>query len=241
MECYNFIKDEEQLLLFHSHLLSLKNDEVYYIMLGARRKYLTDEEKEPYNMNGSDMIKRVTVKNNSFEYFRKKVLELSAPIGTYTDKNGLELPEHSLTLYMTINPRDCRLASVNIIAKLAEKLHNKQPMNLEQFMYSEIHKSCNRKRFMDFDIDPNGSDNLQQIINDVKTILGKSSTIEIRTRTGAHILLDKHTIDKTVKNTFYKSIKQLSASLDGTIDFLSDAMVPIPGTTQGGTIPRLIL
>jgi hypothetical protein len=96
MECYDFLRDEAELERFYSTILpQLEKDEVFYLMLGARNKYLKEEEKGQYNMNGSDMIRRVTVRKNDFKEFKNKILDFCVPKGRYTDKNGNPLPEHS--------------------------------------------------------------------------------------------------------------------------------------------------
>jgi hypothetical protein len=240
MESYNFIKDESELKKFYDLLEPLNDNECRYLMISARKKYLKPEEKSLYNCNNSDMLMRVLIKKNGFDYFKRKVLSLCLPIGTFTDKNGKPFPSHIFTIYMTENARCMRKASVNVIKKLAEQLYNDQRINLEQFMMSEIHKSPSEKIYCDFDIDPKDNDNLDDIIKQVKYELRGCTTIDIKTHSGAHIMLNKNTIPNDIKNTFYRNIKKISESMNGCIDFLSDGMIPLPGTTHGNTYSRVM-
>ena len=242
MNCYEFLKDEEELRKFHGLILPvLGQDEVFYLMLGARNKYLTEEEKGIYNMNGSDMIKRVTVRSNRFEELRDKVLDFCVPKGRYKDKNGLPLPEHSFTLYMTPNPRDCRRASVNVVKKIAECLLNPNtPLRLENMMLSEIHKCSTNKVWMDFDVDPAEGDDFEKVIETVHSKLGNSFYVTVKTKSGAHVLLKKSMIDSRVKNTFYKDIQNVSKLMYGEVDVKGDTMLPLPGCAQGGKMPYIM-
>jgi hypothetical protein len=242
MECYEFLIDEEELRKFHSTILpQLGQDEVFYLMLGARNKYLTDEEKPIYNMNGSDMIKRVTVRSNKYEEFRDKVLDFCVPKGRYRDKNDKPLPEHSFTLYVTPNPRDVRRASVGVVQKITEGLLNTNtPLKLENMMLSEIHKYSTNKVWIDLDVDPKGDDDLLKTLERLRVILGDTEYITVKTRSGAHMLVKKETIDPRIKNTFYKDIQSLSDTMEGEVEFKGDTMLPVPGCAQGGKMPYIL-
>jgi hypothetical protein len=242
MESYNFLIDEEELKKFHSVILpQLGQDEVFYLMLGARNKYLNEEEKGIYNMNGSDMIRRVTVRSNDFEEFKDKVLDFCVPQGRYKDKNGLPLPLHSFTLYVTPNPRDSRRASVGIVQKITEGLLNANtPLRLENMVLSEIHKYSTNKVWIDLDVDPKEGDILSDVLNKIETILGETDSVTVKTRSGAHVLVKKETIHHSIKHTFYKEIKDLSDSMYGEVEFKGDTMLPVPGCAQGGMMPFIM-
>jgi hypothetical protein len=242
MKSYEFLKDEEELKKFHATILpELGQDEVFYLMLGARRKYLTDEEKEIYNCNGTDMIRRVTVRSNKFEELRDKILDFCVPEGRYKDKNGLSLPLHSFTLYITPNPRDARRASVGIVQKITEGLLNPNtPLKLENMMLSEIHKYSTNKVWIDLDVDPKGDDDLDKTIETLHSFLGETERTTVKTRSGAHMLVRKSTLDPKVKNSFYMNIKKLSDSMEGEVEFKGDTMLPVPGCSQGGKMPYIM-
>jgi hypothetical protein len=241
MECYQFLQDEDELKRFRERILpKLGKDEVFYLMLGARHKYLTDEEKGIYNMNGSDMIRRVTVRSNSFETLRDSILDFCVPEGRYKDKNGKPLPIHCFTLYITPNPRDSRRASVSIVQKITEALLNHNTtMRLENMMLSEIHKYSTNKVWIDLDLDPKGNDDPIKTLETIYTILGDTETITVKTRSGFHVLVKKDSLDNRIKKSFFKDIKTLSDTMEGEVEFKGDTLLPVPGCLQGGKVPYI--
>ena len=120
-----------------------------------------------------------------------------------------------------------------------------QRFNLDQIVLSAIHKSPSRKPFMDFDIDVKDPTNFEHTLKMVKRHLGKTKYHVIKTRGGAHVLVDKTTLDPNIKHTFYQGIKndfknmREVYTIDGEIENLSDTMIPIPGCVQGGNVPYL--
>jgi hypothetical protein len=61
-EYHNFIYDEEQIRKFVSTLSPLKKDEVYFVSMSARNKYLTDEERRTYDLGRTEMFARELIK-----------------------------------------------------------------------------------------------------------------------------------------------------------------------------------
>ena len=242
MKYHNFLLDEDELKKFHELILpELGQDECFFVMIGARRKYLTDEQKELYNLNGSDMLKRVTVRSNKYQVLKDAILELCCPEDRYRDKNGLNIPHNAFTLYITPNARDARRASVGVVQKMTEALLNPNtPLKLENMMLSEIHKYSTNKVWMDFDVDPKDRDNLDNILESLYDRLGASEYETVITRSGAHVLLKKSEIDPKVKATFYKSVQQLSNAMEGEIEIKGDTMLPVPGCSQGGRFPYIM-
>jgi hypothetical protein len=132
-------------------------------------------------------------------------------------------------------------ASLGVVNKITEGLLNTDtPLNMENMVLSEIHKSCTRKIYADVDIDPKGDDDLDLVLNEVLEIMGNSLTRTIKTHSGVHVLINKAEIDPKVKNTFWKALQGVSDRMDGEVEFKGDTMLPVPGTTQGGKIPRII-
>lgn len=240
---YAFLHDEDELKKFCENVLpELKTNEYLYIMLGARRKYLLEYEKDNYNMNGTDMLERIVLKSSSFESVKRAIKKLCIPVGTYTDKNGKPLPHHCFTVYMTVNPSCGKMASANLIKKLTDMFVNNDPnFNVASHALTEMHKAVGRKNIMDFDIDPINEEELKDAITFITESLGKSRTHTVKTRTGAHVLLHKDDIDPAVRNYFYNAIREYSdKNMEGEIEIRGHAMVPVPGAYQGDHIPYLI-
>jgi hypothetical protein len=243
MENYQFIKDEALLKEFYDNVvIPLKKDEVYFLMLSARKKYC-DESIEL--RKGSDMLKRITLRKNNFDSFRNCILELFASVlvGCYRDKNDQPIPLNAFVVYMTTNPRNTRRACLGVVKKITEGLLNiETSLNLENIVMSEIHKTCIGKTYIDFDCDIGKKDDGEQVRLFIEKSLGESEFHSIKTRGGYHILLNVEKIDKKIKNNFYQTIKEYSFTLnDSEIEFKGkDNMIPIPGVTQGGFCPYII-
>ena len=75
---------------FASMLAPLNMDEVYFISLSARNKYLTQEERDEYSLGRTEMFAReIITKNTDFEFaFRK----LTGHLYARRTNNGKEIP-----------------------------------------------------------------------------------------------------------------------------------------------------
>jgi hypothetical protein len=244
MESYNFLQDPTELEFFCNNILpQLEPDESYSLMLGARRKYLKGEEKHLYVMSGTDMLKRVVVRDNSFATVKRAVMDLCIPKGTYTDKNGKVLPDHCFTVYMTINPSSGKMATVNLIHKLTDLLANNDAyFKIDGHAKTMLHKSVGRRVFIDFDIDVMDKERRSLVMEKVCDELGESEFHSVMTRGGVHVILNKNFIDPKVKNTFYRNIQKINDDLpdDEEIECKPHTMLPVPGCFQGGHVPMVI-
>ena len=149
------------------------------------------------------------------------------------------IPPHAFAVYITPNPRSCKKAAVRIITELAEGLGEGRSFRLESLVKTQIHRSVSRKLYLDLDVDPAGADDWQTVVAKAKTILGETPSHVVRTRGGAHVLVQTQQLDKSVKRTFYKQLQELGKGMTGLLEVRGDAMVPIPGTVQGGATVRL--
>ncbi len=73
------------------------------------------------------------------------------------------------------------------------------------------------------------------MVGTARAICGKESVTTFETRGGCHILIDPAKVVSEHKNWY----PILSESL-GEVDQAGDLMLPIPGCTQGGFVPRRI-
>lgn len=238
MNCYEFIKDEEKLKVFCDSVLKhLGVGESYCVMLGARRKYLTEDEKTIYNMNGTDMLRRTIISSKEFDVVKRSILDMCIPEGTYTDKNGKPLPNHCFTVYMTVNPASSKKAAGAMIKNLTDKLLNNDiDFNLVSLAKTELHRSFGHKRFMDLDVDVPDETECEAVLDKIYNFLGETRTHTVKTRGGAHVLVDKCSLDPTISKTFYKNIESIKIE-SGEIEMKGHCMIPIPGCSQGGFVP----
>ena len=120
---YEIIKDEKILDEFIESLPILSEDEVFYICLFARSKYLTEEQKGQMSHIKSDkaQLKRVVANKKNL---KTKLKQMQCPIGSYiqykTNVPDNPVPQEALAVYMTINPRSLSLATRNSLKKFVE-------------------------------------------------------------------------------------------------------------------------
>ena len=124
---YDFLRDERELEAFAESVLpDVAADECFLLMLCARRKYLTEEEKGRLVLGEAASVRREVVADR--RQLARKVKELCVPSGLYLDRNGLPIPSHPFAVYVTPNPRSCKKAAVRLIAELAEGLAGGRPL-----------------------------------------------------------------------------------------------------------------
>jgi hypothetical protein len=236
---YDFLRDERELQAFVDLVLpEVTPSECFVLLLCARKKYLTEGEKVDFILGEADSLRREVVGDRG--KLLHKVKELCVPSGLYKDRNGRPLPPHAFAVYLTPNPRSYKKAAVRTIAELAEGLAEGRPLRLESLVKTQIHRAASRKVYLDLDVDPAGRDDWQAVVASVKAILGETPAHVIRTRNGAHVLVPTRHLDKAVRQTFYKQLQGLGAGMDGLLEIRGDAMVPVPGTAQGGATPLLL-
>jgi len=244
MNATQLILNEEALDQFCTEVLpELTMHECFFIMLAARNKYLTEEQKTQYQLRkGSDMLCRVLCKSNNFKDVKRAILKMTPVEGLYTDSTGKDIPHNAYVVFITPNPRGTLKAVPNVVNHLVGYLVNQgNPVNMDNAVYSEIHKSCSRKKYFDIDVDFHTDDDLTYLVQEILNILKRSRTKIVKTRGGVHILLDLETIDPEIEKTWYKSFidLRLDPKYKSAIELISDSMVPVPGCTQGGLHPYL--
>jgi hypothetical protein len=236
---YEFLSDEGELELFVRTVLpEVSAEECFLLLLCARRKYLTAEEKAQFKLGEADALRREVVADR--DQLLHRVKELCVPAGLYQDRNGRPLPAHAFAVYLTPNPRSYKKAAVATIGRLAQGLAEGQPLRLEALVKTEIHRAVSRKLYLDLDIDPAGGDDWQAVLGQVRAVLGQTPVHVVQTRNGAHVLVPTRRLDRAVKASFYQKLREVGKGMEGLLEIRGDAMIPIPGTIQGGRAPLLL-
>jgi hypothetical protein len=242
---------------FLSRILApLQNDEVYFIALSARNKYLTDEERKQYALNHTEMFAReIMIKNGTWDYIFRK---LEGTLKAKRTKTGLEFPEKALVVYANINPssavraiqqfkRELAEAEENVMRKILLNRGEPNDYDFDFFklakskLYNAYQRNASRKIFLDIDMDVKNEEALHHII--LPLTENKAQFITVETRGGFHIMVKRDTIKG---NYIYKSIdaaKALAGSDENgkeyEIMFNPNAMVPVPGTMHGNFLVKI--
>jgi len=233
---YEIIKDETLLRNFIAWLPELRDNECYYLCLFARSKYAKNEDgsnKFPHIKTDKAQLKRFTVSKKEFIY--DKIRQLEVTVGAYRTKDGMDIPQESLALYITPNPRNQEQAMFALMKRFIDIQQCKGlNYNIHAEALSAIQKTCSRKVFFDFDIDSDDAENIVRSKLDYSKI-NKDCVHLLKTRGGVHILVELEKVAIEFKKTWYL---YMTSNFD--IDIKGDNMVPVQGTYQGGFIPKLI-
>lgn len=223
---YQVITDEAKLIDFINWLPELQPNEKYYLSLFSRLKYA----KESGLKSDKCQLKRFT---SDKARLLSKIKQLEVPLGAYTQRD-LVIPQESLALYITVNPRNMFKATVNTMVKLAESIRdNNVLMNPHQEALSEIQKSKGTIHYVDFDIDESNESKLANLVKEIKLYINEDAITWLKTRGGLHVLVNVSKVSDKYKRTYFKNIANLSQ-----VDQKGDLLIPVVGTFQGGYTPN---
>jgi hypothetical protein len=260
----NLIKDQAQFDKFIEILPELKKDEVYFISLSARNKYLTKEEREFYSLGQTEMFGREIAqsKDKLANYIMKK---LEATLSYKTTRNKKSIPEKSLVVYANINPSSMikayyqfqnemnRQMSEIMLALQNDKQPNYSFVNIQtRELMNCIQKSTGTKHYVDIDCDTKEL----KVLNYFKEVFMKDwiKFYIIETKGGYHFLLKKDTFPEkyNLMNIIADTKKILINLHYNQGDFKKDdfefpeiiinsnAMIPVPGTMQSDHLVRFV-
>lgn len=218
---YKIILNTEKLQEFVDWLPELLPTEQYYFALFARKKYdtsglLTADKSQ---------IKSFT---STKERIIDKIKKLEVELGSYVF-NQQPIPENTLALYVSM-PRCMKKATVSTLKQLADNLGTENYKNPYTVALSCIQTAKGKTRYIDFDIDTDPQENIEEIISPYINI---EATTVIKTRGGYHVLVDPEKVSIQYKNSFYR---ELSVEADQH----GDLLLPVVGCRQGDFEPKLI-
>lgn len=237
------IYDDVELQKFLNILPDLENDEVYFISLAARKKYLTIEEQKEINLNHAEMFNRMVIRSK--ERIPRIITRLSG--NGYYSKNDMLYPDKCLVAYFNVNPTSMLAAyqefSNNMTKYVIELAKNKNPIEnhsmtklrkLDVELMNSIQRKRSRKTFIDIDVDTKDI----SILNGMRNVFNINGVVYhvISTHGGYHILL----VRSTISFNYTKVVRDYNALTDSEVIVNSNEMIPMPGTMQGGHLVKLI-
>lgn len=223
---YQIIQNEEKLKEFIEWLPGLQENEVFFVCLQARKKYIPG-----IKTNDKLQLKRFCANKTNL---MQKIRQCECEIGTYKTHLGDSILTNALVVYITPNPRNLVAASFNSIKALVDLLHhNYKKINPHAETLSQIHKAKSRTEFVHFDVDLDSYvSSVGQIYDNVSSIVGKECLTIIETRGGCHILIRPSLVKCETKNWYPLITKAVLC------DQVGDLMIPIVGCIQGGFVPN---
>lgn len=236
MQTYQIIKDEKLLLDFINWLPDLQDNETYYCSLFARKKY----SDQLIHSNDRTQLKRFT---SSKERLFEKISQLELPLGRWKLKS-IEAPQESLVVYINPNPR-CQKKATELMGAKCWTLMKSQNYNIHAEALSCIQQSKSRTCYVDFDIDTKDV-NLTKLSNIFPTIDGQKCYDILETRGGYHILVKPINAEQSILisngkfGTYYDTNWYVKMKQFFNVDQVGDMLIPIPGCTQGGFIPKFV-
>lgn len=237
-------------------LVPLEKDEIYFISLSARNKYLSQEDREKYALSRTEMFAReVVTTNNSWDYVFRK---LDGLLKAKRTKTGFPFPTSALVTYVNINPSSAIKAVLQFkkeLMEIEENLFRKVLINnndvndfdydffkkAKSKLFNAYQRQTSRKCFVDIDVDIKNEKILKILLDSLTKY--KSEYAVIETRGGYHIMVKSSTLSG---NFLYKSVdeaKDEASRIYGReieIMFNKNAMVPVPGTMHGDFYVKLV-
>lgn len=230
---YSIIKDPTLLEEFIEWLPELTPDTCYYFCLFARSKYAKNDDgtnKFPHIKTDKSQLARWTVHNK--KDIITKIKQKEVAVGAYKTKDGGNIPQEALALYMTPNPRSQSKAMLAAMKRFCDIIGSKgEGFNIHQEALSAIQKSPAKKVFFDLDFDEVTP---PEVRADIEGSINNSACNYLITRGGFHLLVELAKIEEKYSKSWYKNICSLGPDIKG------DNMIPVPGTYQGGFIPHFL-
>jgi hypothetical protein len=219
---YKILLNEIEFDKFVGFLPELQDNEVYYLSLFSRHKYCVNLP----NTKDNQLVRFTSSKRD----LKEKVRRLECPVGGYK-RDGIDVPQEAIALYIAINPRNLVKANKNLLVELATRCsEGKFDFNPLSLARTAVHHATDRKIFVDFDYD---GINPEEYVSQIKELLPDNSFRIVKTRGGFHLLvvLDKV---KELKVNWFKTL----AALNGCDVRGSNTLTPVVGCVQGDFVPK---
>lgn len=242
------IYDKEQIHKFINYIYpDLEKDEAFFISLSSRTKYLTKEQKERgYVTNRNEMFHRSFFNGNK-ELLYSKVIDYIQTLNIEEDitngedqltdfniSSGHNIPLNTVTVYVNINPSNVRQAAANLAADIVSNLLSNDSeyfFHIRSKMNTQVQKTRSRRCLIDIDFDVDEEAPVKWFIEECKK--NNVDYYVIKTHSGYHVLLKKDTLSGfNLQGSVEEAKERFHNSKEIVIN--KNAMVPFPGTYQGG-------
>jgi hypothetical protein len=261
-EYIELIHDENEVKWFFDKVLPpLAPAEIYFFSLSARNKYLTMEEREMYGLGRTEMFEKTIVRERNWEKFIKKIRRLECDTRGYVTRKNLPIPSKTMVLYVNINPSNTlkAIGKLNILineyfqemGSLALKGGDTENFinrinKIDNNLMSYYQQATGTVHWVDFDFDVPKNEDFIYYATEMLKDFRITNYYWIDTKSGYHCLVDNKQI-RFNPNDLTKSLEKMFLDKDildngekYEIIYNKNAMVPLPGTYQGGHPVRII-
>lgn len=223
----SLIYDEDEIRRFIMEVIKpLEDDEVYILLLTARKKYSDSMS------TSQEVVHRDVIRNNDPNKMLRKIRRMANVRGIYTDKNtDQEIEPDAFVLYFLTDPRsmlkgyEAFTSDINkwVYSSLKGEYKNLEYYrNLDVKLFSAIHRSRSRSSYFIVDIDKKD----ENILMDIVTLLQDEIKWVSETHGGYHLIVNKN---KNSGIIMHEKIRGMEY-----VEILKEPMTAIPGTFQGG-------
>jgi hypothetical protein len=231
-----------------------------FVSLSARAKYLNPEERNLYSLNHNEMFHRrwfdpeyrdhlkagITVPKLPTDVLVERVIDYIQSVRImggvyledYRDKHGTPLPVSATTVYVNINPSSFRKAAFVLQRDILDMMEKGEGYErIQSKLNTAMQKSRSRRVWTDIDIDADHAP--EEIIHFVRKRL--PFPVIIKSHSGYHVMV-KNELMKLYKVNLGEVVDLMTATFSdhSEIGINKNAMVPLPGTFQGGVEVKLL-
>jgi hypothetical protein len=269
-EFIHLLEDENEFKWFydHWHIKPLETDQVIFIALSARNKYLTEKERKDNGLGRTEMYGKTVIRHDSYESLVEHIHRLECDTRGFLSRKGrTPIPSKCVILYMLINPSSTRQVirqQQQLIFDYQDELASAALKGTPEAIDSAWHKlkkvfdrtisyypSCiAEKWWLDTDVDiPKEllGDKYCQMHEYLLEKLGKGNFMFVDTHGGTHILSRKSVIKFNPKELCTELGKIIFPELPfncvpaGMEIIMNDNMqIPTPGTLQGNHLVTIL-
>lgn len=247
---FNLIVNEETLKSFFTNILyPLENDEVFFVSLSGRKKYLSEDERQIYDLGRTEMFERRIIREYNWDRFKRTIYKFNASSSAYVTKDGKSIPQKCLSVYVNINPsstlktlKDFNNKMNEYQYELSQCIMNNRPIDniisrikkADRLLMTAYQRNRSRKIWLDidFDIPHKNFDVVQHFINEIEE--NGVRYVIVKTHSGFHVLMDRRTLNYNFNTSLQKTImfsKDVMSIDDfGEIVVNKNEMIPLPGT-----------
>lgn len=213
-----------------------EEDQAVFVSLSTRAKYLSDEQRLVYSLSHSEMFHRQWFPVNKARDLVIRYLEQiriqDYLLVDHTDKKGHTLPLNATSVYLNINPSSYRRAVFDLQREILTMMEdNSGYRKIQSKLNTAMQRARGQRLWTDIDVDAAYAP--EEIVHFVQKRL--PNPLVLQTHSGYHVMVE-NALMKQYKTNLGEVVKSMQELFNDSseIKINSNAMVPLPGTFQGG-------